>query len=264
MSAPFPQRVVPFYGDELIAVQQEDGLIFVLFNRLCENLGLKRWSQVQRVQRHTVMNDGLVTLPVETEGGAQQVQCLRIDLLPLWLSGVQATRVKDELQEKLIRYQKEAAQVLWQAFKPQIIVSDATPVTVDDQVIIQLQQVADMGQAITRLANEQIELYRQQQHLAQRMDKAAQVIKDVQVRLTLLEEQVHPAAYITEEQANGVKLAVQSLGELLASRGGESYQAIYRELYSRFGVSSYKLIRLEQYQGVLSFLEKWRAAGSKP
>src|SRR2546421_3284541 len=107
MADALPQRVVPFYGDELLAIQQSDGAVFVVFNRLCENLGLDRSGQVQRVKRHAVMSDGLTTITVETSGGPQQVQCLRIDLLPLFLSGVQAKKVKMELQAKLIHYQKE-------------------------------------------------------------------------------------------------------------------------------------------------------------
>ena len=39
MSGASMQRIVPFYGDELVAVQQTDGNIFVHFGRLCENLG---------------------------------------------------------------------------------------------------------------------------------------------------------------------------------------------------------------------------------
>src|SRR5436305_13575837 len=116
MTAPLPQRIVPFYGDQLAAVQHEDGTIFVVFNRLCDNLGLNRYGQVQRVKRSEVMKEGFITITVATEGGPQTVQCLRIDLLPLFLTGVQAKKVKEDLQEQLFHYQKEAAQVLWQAF----------------------------------------------------------------------------------------------------------------------------------------------------
>src|SRR3712207_2938598 len=89
MLEPLEQRIVPFYGDELIAVQQPDGAILVLFTRLCENLGLTREAQVRRVQRHAVLSEGLVSTAVRTEGGVQTVQCLRLDLLPLWMSGLQ-------------------------------------------------------------------------------------------------------------------------------------------------------------------------------
>ena len=42
-----PQRTVHFHGDDLVAVQQPDGTIFVVFIRLCENLGLNRLAQVR-------------------------------------------------------------------------------------------------------------------------------------------------------------------------------------------------------------------------
>src|SRR5919202_3471416 len=122
MVEPLQQRIVPFYGDEVVAVQHPDSTVYVLFAKLCENLGLTRSSQVRRVQRHAVLNKGLVLLAIQTESGVQEIQCLRLDLLPLWLSGVQASRVKTELKPKMVRYQEEAAVVLWQAFKPQIVV----------------------------------------------------------------------------------------------------------------------------------------------
>jgi hypothetical protein len=51
-------------------------------------------------------------------------------------------------------------------------------------------------------------------------------------------------------------------GRAHPSRCEHSYQGIFGELYRRFGVASYKLIRVEQYDPVLVFLESWRAAGS--
>src|SRR5262245_13500573 len=107
MTEPLSQHIVPFYGDELIAIQQADGTIFVLFTRLCENLGLQRAGQAQRVQRHAVLRAALANITVATEGGPQAVQCMRIDMLPLFLAGVQANRVKPELRAHLIRYQQE-------------------------------------------------------------------------------------------------------------------------------------------------------------
>ena len=275
MIDPLQQHLVPFYGDELVAVQQEDGTICILFGRLCENLGLDRRGQVRRTQRHSVLDKGLLSLEVQTAGGPQTLQCLKLSLLPLWLSGVQARRVKPELQEKLVRYQEEAADVLWQAFKPQILAADTAVVSVDDsQAVQQLQQIAEMGRAITRMAEQQIELQRQQQALTQRMDGAARVIRgvqqdvqglqghltDVEVRLGVLEDRLHPAASVTDEQATQVSNQVKALAELLSGteHGKNHYQGIFAELYRRFGVSSYKLIRQDQYTAVLRFLEDWR------
>jgi hypothetical protein len=272
------RRIVPFYGDDLIAVQHPSGSIYVLFAKVCENLGLARRGQVLRVQRHAVLNRGLELLQVETEGGTQTLQCLRLDLLPLWLSGVQASRVRAELQEKLVQYQAEAAEVLWREFRPQIIVAEVHAPAPDTAAVVQLQQIAEMGRAITAMAEQQIEIQRQQQLLAERLNKAGQIVRgmqgsiqnlqgnvgDIQVRLGVLEDRMHPAAYITEAQASEVSNVVKALAEFLTGkdRAKNHYQGIFGELYRRFGVASYKTIHMEQYDAVLAFLESWRAAGT--
>jgi predicted nucleic acid-binding Zn-ribbon protein len=121
----------------------------------------------------------------------------------------------------------------------------------------------------TLQAEQQIELQRQQHALARRMDTAARIVKnlqddvaDVQVRIGMLEDQLHPASYVTDAQATEVSNAVKGLAELLSSAqsGKNHYQGIFAELYRRFGVSSYKMIRQEQYKAVLRFLEDWRQA----
>lgn len=271
MTEAFQQRIVPFHGDDLVAVQQPDGTIFVLFTRLCENLGLNQQAQARRVQRHAVLQRAFATLDVQTAGGVQALQCLKLSLLPLWLSGVQASRVKPELQERLVLYQEEAADVLWQAFKPRILVEETALAPSNNQAIVELQRIAEMGYAIARMAEQQIELQRQQEALAGRMDTAARVIKDMQgyltkveVRLGVLEDQLSPTSYITDEQATSVSNQVKALAELLTGKdkAKNHYQGIFAELYRRFGVSSYKLIRQEQFHAVLRFLDEWRAAAA--
>jgi hypothetical protein len=200
---------------------------------------------------------------VQTDGGSQQAQCLKLSLLPLWLSGLQASRVKETLQEKLVRYQHEAADVLWQAFKPQILVeSDTELATSTDADLAQLAQIAEMGRAITRMAEEQLEIRRRLDAAARAFQGMRHDITDVQVRLGVLEDKLHPAAYITDAQAAEVSSQVKALAELLSGKeaGKNHYQGIFGELYRRYGVSSYKTIRLEQYEAVLAFLEDWRKA----
>jgi hypothetical protein len=271
MSEPLTPRNVSFYGDDLIAVQNDDGTIYTLFARLCENLGLRREAQVRRVQRHTVLREGLITLTIQTAGGPQAAQFLRLDLMPLWLSGVQAERVKEEIRAQLTRYQREAAQALWQAFRHQIVVEDTEAITraADPLAIQQLQQIAEMGRAIAAMAEQQIEIQRQQQALGGRIDRAGQVVRgmqqqigDIHVRLGELEDRLHPAAFITEAQANEVSVKVKALAEALTSKDKSKnhYQGIFGELYRRFQVASYKMINQEQYTAVIAFLDDWGAA----
>ena len=272
MSEPLIPHNVTFYGDDLIAVQHDDGTIYTLFSRLCENLGLRREAQVRRLNRHTVLREGLITLSLQTAGGPQAAQFLRLDLMPLWLSGIQAERVKEEVREQLTRYQREAAQALWQAFRHQIVVEEASSPATNPLAIQQLQQIAEMGRAIVAMAEQQIEMQRQQQAMNARLDKAGQIVRgmqqqigDIHVRLGELEERVHPGAFITDAQASEVSLKVKALAELLTSRdkAKNHYQGIFGELYRRFQVASYKLIRQDQYASVITFLDDWGAAAAR-
>jgi P22_AR N-terminal domain len=155
MSTELPQQVIPFYGDELVAVQKSDGTIFVPLGRLCINLELEQQSQARRIHRHAVLKEGLETLTVQTTGGRQSIQCLKLTLLPLWLSGIQASRIGDTtLQEKLIRYQREAADVLWQAFRPQILQESAPLNQESNLAIAQLEQIVEQSKAMQRMAEE--------------------------------------------------------------------------------------------------------------
>jgi quinol monooxygenase YgiN len=86
-------------------------------------------------------------------------------------------------------------------------------------------------------------------------------IDDIQVRLGTVEDKLHPHISITDEQAAHISTVVKALAELLTRQKGKNqYQSVFAELYRRFGVSSYKHIRQEQYSDVLAFLEEWRDA----
>lgn len=268
MSEALPQKSVQFYDDELYAVQQDDGTIFAVFPRLCDNLEVSRSSQSRRIKKHAILNEGFVVLTLQTPGGAQKAQCLRLDLLPLWLSGLQLKSVRADIQPKLERYQREAASVLWTAFKPQILREETAIELTGDAAIQELQRIVEMGEAMAQMARQQIELQQQQQMLGQRLDKAGQIVRgmqgdiaDIQIRLGTVEDKLHPHAYITDEQAAHLAVTVKALAEMLTRQKGKNqYQGVYGELHRRFGAASYKHIRQEQYDAVLSFLDDWRDA----
>ncbi|MDB5081102.1 MAG: hypothetical protein JWP00_3026, partial [Chloroflexi bacterium] len=56
---------------------------------------------------------------------------------------------------------------------------------------------------------------------------------------------------------------VKALADYLKSKDSSKnhYQAVFSEMYRRFGVSSYKNIKADQFAAVLKFLEDWRATG---
>jgi hypothetical protein len=262
MTEALEPRNVVFYGDEIIAVQQHDGAIYMLFSRMCENIGRPRVTETRRAQQHAVLSTGLTELTIRTSGGPQSLLCLRLDLLPLWLASIPSNRLKPAVKDKVVRYQTEAAGVLWEAFKPQIL-KEVPPENRESALAIgQLEQIIEQSKAMQRMAEEQIGLIR-------RMDAAARIVKavqtdvaDVQVRLGVLEERLHPSNYITDEQAAEVQSAVAAVAMALTKRDPSKnhFQSIHAELHRRYKAKSYSLIRVEQYAAVLAFLETWDEA----
>ena len=117
------QKTVVFYDDELIAIRADDDQIYVSLRHLCDSIGVARQPQVRRIKDHHVLSKGYtggtIMIPPGKRGGGgrQRAGMLRVDLVPLWLSGIDTKRVKDEIREKLEKYQEEVAKVLWEAFQ---------------------------------------------------------------------------------------------------------------------------------------------------
>jgi hypothetical protein len=118
------QREVDFYGDELAAAQADDGRVYASLRHMCQALGIDTTGQRQRIQRHTVLAKGIGVCNLQTPGGAQSSYVLRVDLVPLWLSGIRTSMVRDEIRPKLERFQEEAATVLWEAFQEGRLTTD--------------------------------------------------------------------------------------------------------------------------------------------
>src|SRR5437588_3178741 len=92
------QKVIPFMGDELAAALTQTGGIFISLPGMCGALGLNMRGQLQRIQRTNELALGLRRIPLVTKGGRQQINCLRVDKLGLWLAGIETARVKGEFK----------------------------------------------------------------------------------------------------------------------------------------------------------------------
>jgi hypothetical protein len=257
------QRDVIFYGDELIAIQlADDKTIYVPLVRLCDNLGIDRKRQARRIRDHPVLSQGFTTLTMTTAGGTQAAQCLRIDLIPLWLSGVNANRVGEPVREKLIRYQAEVATVLWDAFKHDILPLASESPEPPSAELSGAALAYEIATAVQHLARQQMEM---EQRLTGRIDKMGQWarsvnyhLEDLQARVGSLELHVGPVATIDDQQAAEIALAVKHVGQALAARGTKpGYSQVYAEMYRRYGISSYKNLPQDKYAEVLAWLRQW-------
>jgi anti-repressor protein len=119
-------KQVRFNGDSLLAVKDnETGKIHVAVYYVCKGLGLTEGqmkNERSRIQDDIVLSKGGRKIVLPTNGGNQDVLCIELEYLPLWLAKINANIIQNETtQNKLIEYQLKAKDVLAEAFLGQSI-----------------------------------------------------------------------------------------------------------------------------------------------
>ena len=174
---PVEERTITFYDDEirLVIVQSGSGQqAYVPIRPICEFLDVALSPLLRRINRDPILSEVTTSVTVTvTEGGQRgQMLCLPIDYLNGWLFGINADRVKPEIRERLLRYQRECYQILAQAFIG-AAADTSTP------TMTALAQVREMGMAIVRMAEEQMEFERRLTTSEGRLNQAAVVVGDL-------------------------------------------------------------------------------------
>jgi hypothetical protein len=102
------QSIVKFYGDEILVI---NGKVAVL--RIAENIGLNTDSAVRGVKSHHILKSK-VTVEYVLDAANRQfpMLCLPIEYLHGWLFSIDISKVKEEVREKLMKYQEECFHVL--------------------------------------------------------------------------------------------------------------------------------------------------------
>jgi hypothetical protein len=243
------QKDVEMYGDQVTAVRAGDGEIYVTLTHMCEALGLDTQAQARRIQRHAVLSEGIgwvVIMATQGDGPDQRrrVQALRADLVPLWLTGVQASRVDEKIRPKLEQLQRNAARILWQAFQ-------SGELTGDLDLDALLEQDSETVQAY-KMLTAMLKLARQQIVLESRVTSVEARLEDVEAKLAPSDHAV------TNAQASQISQAVRAVGTVYSEQSGRNeFGAVYGELYRKFKVTSYLLIPANKFEAVMKWLSDW-------
>ncbi|WP_374685926.1 phage antirepressor N-terminal domain-containing protein [Promineifilum sp.] len=239
------QRNVDFYGDSLTAVRSDDGQIYVALAQMCQALGIDIQAQTRRIQRLEILANGFKGVAkLATPGGIQRGYVLRVDLVPLWLSGIRTSAVSDDVRPKLERFQREAAKVLWEAFQSGRLTAD-----VDFDALLAQDspeaQAYKMAQAVMQLARNQLLLRAQ--------------LSDHEQRLEAIESHLgDPGRYVTADQASQISQAVKAVALAFSKKSGRNeFGAIYGELYRKFGITGYKMLPARRFDEAMKFLTDW-------
>jgi hypothetical protein len=248
------QRDVSFYDDELTAVRVEDGDVYVALAQMCGALGIDSQAQTRRIRRQPVLEEGLQRVAISTtHRGVQEAYVFRVDLVPLWLTGISTRALDEEKRPKLERFQREAARVLWQAFQSGRLTADPTfdDLLERDTAAVRAYKTA---LAVVQIAEQQVLLEAQLQDHERRLEQIEATLGD-------------PGRQITPEQASQISQAVKAIAMALGKKTGRNeYGGVYGELYRRFEITSYKQLPAQRFQAALEFLTEWyqEVTGASP
>lgn len=117
-------REVDFYGDTIVCAEDNStGKIYVGIKWVCEGIGLtedQMKNERKKINKDLVLSKGRSNLTLLTNGGEQDVLCIELDYLPLWLAKISLTpkmqKNNPATVAKLINYQLKAKDVLTEAF----------------------------------------------------------------------------------------------------------------------------------------------------
>ena len=250
---PVEQKIVEFYGDTLVAVRTSLQGIYVPVKPICELLGVDWNGQRRRINRDPVLSEEVQGVDVTSiPGGTQTMLCLPLDYISGFLFGLNPTRTKPELQERIIRYQRECYKVLAEAFQDGRLTADPT--------FSELLQSESPAAQAYKMARAMMELARNQLLLESRLETHGARLDEHDRRLEEVEATLGDSGrHVTPDQAMQVSQAVKTVAMKLsvASRRNE-YGGVYGELYRKFGITSYKQLPAAKFDEAMRWLNEWR------
>lgn len=164
---------INFHGQALESWEDTTtGKVYVAMRPIVTTLGVAWSSQLQRLKRDDLYKDTLGVFTTNTPGGPQEIVGLALDMLPMFLATIQRQRVKPELRDMLLVYQRECAEALrdyWtkgSAINPNAVIT-ATPAQVAlaiAKAVVAIEERQGILEASQQ--SQQAQLDTQAQHLA--------------------------------------------------------------------------------------------------
>ncbi len=270
---PVERDTISFYTHPLVAVRLADGRIGVVLRWLCDGLQLEPTAQIRRIRRTEAIAEELLSVRVNTEGGAQVMPALTLRALPFWLAGITPARVAEELRPVILAYQREVVDTLYQHFSQRPSQLTAPPTLVPSEPITQPERPPQDAPALAQAEYHEamavwlrwrvdIEAWQQrtdqrQTALEQRMDSAEGMLHLVPELLERLGPQT-----LSPEHQHTIQSGVKRLHELT----GRAYGTLWTELGASFHVAKYDQIPESRWEEVAEWLRTriTRAGGQAP
>ena len=111
MSQISPLSPVAFHGDTIYCISFQNQP-YTAMKPIVENMGLA-WQTQARKLTSCKERWGVTIMVIPSTSGEQNTLCMPVRKLPAYLASINPNKVRPELREKIIRYQNECDDVLW-------------------------------------------------------------------------------------------------------------------------------------------------------
>lgn len=102
---------VSFNGQQLITAMS-DGVAYVAMKPIVENLGMSWSSQIRKILNQSEKY-GYAHMSIPSKSGIQQMLCIPLRKLNGWLFSINPAKVREDIRDRLIKYQEECFTVLY-------------------------------------------------------------------------------------------------------------------------------------------------------
>lgn len=102
---------VPFHGNALYVVNH-NGEPYTPMKPIVRGMGMDWKSQHAKLNQRFAK--GMVEITIPTTGGMQKMVCLALRKLAGWLQTISPNKVRPEIRERVIQYQEECDDVLYE------------------------------------------------------------------------------------------------------------------------------------------------------
>ncbi len=258
---PVEQQTLTFYGKPIVVVRLPDGQPGVVLRFLCENLQIDAAAQTQRIRRTEAIAEDLVFAQVETEGGAQRMAVLILHAVPFWLAGIDPRRVREEMRPEILRYQREAVDVLYTWAQSPKAMKEPAGLVPAEQITKPEVPTDDAGLDAWREYYRRMVLWIDWQRDIEvwrgSVESRLEGLEEVTNLIPEILERLGPQT-LTPDHQRAVQKYVQQMHELT----GKPYGTIYDSIKTAFGVPRYAEIPDQDWPRVVQWfraqVEQWR------
>jgi P22_AR N-terminal domain len=110
-------ETIDFHGSQLYVATTPDGQRWVAVRPICEAIGVDWTGQHHRLRANPQFSCGDIST-TGTDGKWYAMVCLPISQINGWLYTINANKVRPDVRENLLLYQRECQEVLFKHFMP--------------------------------------------------------------------------------------------------------------------------------------------------